>query len=115
MEDEPIMRKIAIKVLTDEGYDVLIAENGCQGIDLFKSHYKDIELVLLDMVLPDHSGKDVYIEMKKINPDVKVLLNSGYSQDRRLVEAFELGIKHFIEKPYTLEKLSNAIHKAVNG
>lgn len=115
VEDEPIMRKIAIRVLTSEGYEVLTAENGRQGIELYNLHYNEIKLVLLDMVLPDYSGKDVYIEMKKINPDVKVLLNSGFSHDRRLAEAFELGIKHFIEKPYTMEKLSCAVHKAING
>ncbi|HLP48013.1 MAG TPA: response regulator [Candidatus Deferrimicrobium sp.] len=115
VEDEPIMRKIAKKVLVDEGYDVLTAENGERGIAQFRLHYNHIVLVLLDMVLPDQSGKDVYIEMKKINPLVKVLLNSGYRHDRRLAEAFELGIKHFIEKPYTLEKLSTAIHRAIES
>jgi len=113
VEDEPIMRKIAGKVLKDDGYEVLTAENGRQGIELFKAHYKHIELVLLDMVLPGPSGNEVYLEMKKIDPGVKVLLNSGFKNDRRLTEAFKLGIKHFIEKPYTLEKLSKAIRKAI--
>ncbi|MCU0286759.1 MAG: response regulator [Acidobacteria bacterium] len=115
VEDEPIMRKIAMKVLIDEGYDVLTAENGEEGIELFKQHYENINLVLLDMVLPGQSGKDVYIEMKKINPGVKVLLNSGYKHDKRLTEAFELGVKHFIEKPYSLDELSTAIRKAIEN
>ena len=115
VEDEPIMRKIAVKVLKDNGYEVLVAENGQEGVDLFEKHHNDITLVLLDMVLPEKSGKDVYIEMKKIKPDVKVLLNSGFRKDKQVKEVLKLGIKHFIEKPYTFEALAKAVHAAING
>lgn len=115
VEDEPIMRKIAVKVLNEAGYEVLIAEDGRKGIELFKKHHNDIKLVLLDMVLPKKSGKDVYIEMKKIKPDVKVLLNSGFRKDKRVKEVFKLGIKHFIEKPYTFDALTKAIQRAIKG
>jgi DNA-binding NtrC family response regulator len=115
VEDEPIMRKIAVKVLKEAGYEVLIAGNGREGVELFEKHHNDIKLVLLDMVLPEKSGKDVYIEMKKIKPDVKVLLNSGFRKDKRVKEVLKLGVKHFIEKPYTFEALGKAIHAAVNG
>ena len=115
VEDEPIMRKIAVKVLKEGGYEVLIAENGQEGVELFEKHHNDIQLVLLDMVLPKKSGKDVYIEMKKIKPDVKVLLNSGFRKDKRVKEVFKLGIKHFIEKPYTFDALAKAIQRAIKG
>lgn len=113
VEDEPIMRKIAVKVLKSSGFDVITAEDGCAGINLFKKHHQDIILVLLDMVLPKKQGKDVYIEMKNINPDVNVLLNTGFSKDKQVTELFHLGVKHFIEKPYKLDELSDAIHKAI--
>lgn len=115
VEDEPIMRKVAVKVLKDAGHEVLIAENGEEGVELFEKHHNDIKLVLLDMVLPKKSGKDVYIEMKKIKSDVKVLLNSGFRKDKRVEEILQLGIKHFIEKPYTFDALAKAIHAAING
>lgn len=114
VEDEPIMRKIAVKVLDNDGYDVILAEDGCEGVNLFKKHHKKIKLVLLDLVLPKKQGKDVYIEIKNINPNVNVLLNTGFSKDKKVRELFQMGVKHFIEKPYSLEELSTAIHKAVN-
>ena len=114
VEDELIMRKIAVKVLKNAGYDVITAEDGCAGVKLFKKHHKEIVLVLLDMVLPKKPGKDVYIEIININPNVNVLLNTGFSKDIQVKELFQLGVKHFIEKPYSLEELSKAIHTAVN-
>lgn len=114
VEDEPIMRKIAVKVLNNAGYNVITAEDGCKGIELFKKHQEDIILVLLDMVLPKKAGKDVFIEIQKIKPGVTVLLNTGFSKDKQVLELFNLGVKHFIEKPYSLEDLSKAIYKAIN-
>ena len=115
VEDEPIMRKIAVKVLKNAGYEVITAEDGSKGIELFKKHQDDIILVLLDMVLPKMQGKDVFIEMSKIKPDVNVLLNSGFSKDKQVVELLNLGVKHFIEKPYSLENLTKAINNAINN
>lgn len=115
VEDEPIMRKIAVKVLDNAGYDVITAEDGYEGINLFKKHHKKIKLVLLDMVLPKKPGKDVYLEIKNINPNVKVLLNTGFSKDKQVAELFQMGVKHFIEKPYSLEELAKAINKAIKG
>jgi DNA-binding NtrC family response regulator len=114
IEDEPIMRKIAVKVLKNAGYEVITAEDGRKGIALFKKYQDDIILVLLDMVLPKMQGKDVFIEVSKIKPGVNVLLNTGFSKDKQVDELFNLGVKHFIEKPYSLENLTKAINKAIN-
>lgn len=115
VEDEPIMRKIAVKVLDNAGYDVILAKDGCEGVNLFKKHHKKIILVLLDLVLPKKQGKDVYIEIKNINPNVNVLLNTGFSKDKKVRELFQMGVKHFIEKPYSLEELATAVDKAIEG
>lgn len=115
VDDEPIMQRIAVKVLTDEGYDVLVAEDGEIGIQIFKSFSKQIRLVVLDMVLPKISGKDVYLEMKKLNPDLKVLLNSGFKEDDRVKQVLALGVRHFIEKPYSFDQLSKAVKKAIEN
>ena len=114
VDDEAIMRKIAVKVLTDAGFDVITAEDGEQGMELFREHHNDIQLVLLDMVLPKKMGRELYLEMKCIKPDVNVLLNSGFEVDEAVEELFKLGVKHFIEKPYTFQALANAVHKAVS-
>ena len=65
------------------------------------------------MVMPEMSGKDAYLEIKKIAPDVKVLLASGFRQDERVESVLKLGINGFIQKPYTLKNLAKAIHEII--
>ncbi|MCP4180150.1 MAG: response regulator, partial [bacterium] len=72
---------------------------------------RKIDVVVLDMVMPEISGKDAYIQMNEIDPHVKVLLASGFKQDERVSNVISLGVNGFIQKPYTLEKLINAIQK----
>lgn len=66
------------------------------------------------MVMPELSGKEVYIELKKINPEVKVLLSSGFKQDERVDEILKLGVKAFIQKPYSLKNMARAMYEVIN-
>ncbi len=109
IDDEKTMRNIAAEILKTCGYDVLLAENGLEGVRLFKKYHESIKAVLLDMVMPKISGKEAFIKMKAIDPDVKVILTSGFRQDDRVQKVLELGVEMFVQKPYTLEKLANAI------
>lgn len=114
VEDEPIMRRVAAKILGSSGYDVIVAQDGAEAIPLFKKHHQDIRLVLLDMLMPKKSGKEAYIEMRKINPGLKVLLNSGFRRDEMIEEVMKLGVSDFLEKPYTKQQLLRAIHNILN-
>ena len=114
VDDEPIMRKIAVNVLQNSGYTVMAAEDGNQALQIFKQHYRDIKLVLLDLLMPDISGKETYIQMKKINPDVCVLLVSGAERDKRIKELLKMGVKAYIEKPYTFPQLSQMVFKLMH-
>ena len=115
IDDEPIMRKIAKKILMDSGYDVISATDGIKGIDLYKKHQADIRLVLLDMQMPKKDGKETYLELKKINEKVKVILTSGFRKDERVEEILALGIKDFIEKPYTFKQLAETVYHALKS
>ena len=109
VDDEEVVRKIAANILEDCGYTVITAEDGLAGLRVFRERYNDITAVLLDMAMPRMSGRDLYDEMKKIKPDVRVLLSSGFRQDRRVAEALEMGINGFIQKPYSMAELSEKI------
>ena len=85
-----------------------------EGIELLKRNRDTIKGVILDMSMPEISGKETYIKMKEIVSDLKVILTSGFRQDERVDEVLELGIKHFVEKPYTIEKLSEAVYNHFN-
>ena len=113
VDDEPIMRKIAVKVLKSSGYDVIAAEDGFKALEIFEKHHTDIKLVLLDLLMPKKSGKETYFEMRQIQPDANVLLVSGAKRDPRIKELLKSGVKGYIEKPYTFFRLSRVVHKLI--
>ncbi|MBU2511362.1 response regulator [bacterium] len=115
VDDETLMRESAKMMLKECGYDSIIAEDGEAGVRIFRQRHKEIRLVLLDLVMPNKSGKDCFLEMKEIDPEVKVLLSSGFTQDERVESVMNLGIEGFLHKPYTLENLANSIQKIIKS
>ena len=111
VDDEKIMRGTAAQILETCGYRTIEAENGKEGVEAYRAGQEEITAVLLDMVMPEMSGKEAYIKLKEINPDIKVILSSGFQQDKRVQEVLILGVNSFIQKPYTLKTLSEAIDK----
>jgi len=108
IDDEELMRKVAMNILKKCGYDVLTAKDGEEGLKIFGLKHKDISAVLLDLAMPKISGDRVYDGLRAIDNDVKVILVSGFSQDGRVDTALGKGIDMFIQKPYTFEKLAEA-------
>jgi CheY-like chemotaxis protein len=109
IDDEELVRLSAEAQLMECGYQVLLAENGPEGIDLYRGNLSGIDLVLLDLVMPIMSGKEVFDQLKALNPKVKVLLSSGYKQDRRVGDILAGGARGFIQKPYSLGSLSQQV------
>jgi PAS domain S-box-containing protein len=115
IDDEKIMSSTAKSILEQCGYRAITSENSVEAIDIYTRHRGEIKAVLLDLVMPVLSGEEVFIELKKINPDVKVILTSGYRKDERIERALKLGVSFFIQKPYTFERLADAIKEATAG
>ncbi|MBU4268048.1 MAG: PAS domain S-box protein [Acidobacteria bacterium] len=105
VDDEEDIRNFIRDVLQRHGYRVLLAANGCQAVDIYKVRGQDIALVILDMVMPEMGGEETFLKMKKVNPGIKALLSTGYSQDSRVSEILNHGIKGFIQKPYDFSQL----------
>ncbi len=114
-DDELIMRKTAKGILTKLGYDVVFAEDGEQTVNVFKERHNEISAVLLDMAMPKKSGREAYIEMKEIRPDLKVILISGFKKDKRIEEILGLGVNAFIQKPYSMVTLAQEVKKVIAG
>lgn len=106
VDDEEIMPQAASTIIIKCGYDVVLASDGLQAIQIFKQQHAEIKGVLMDLVMPKKSGEQVYLEMKEIDPGVKVIMASGFKQDERVSFALKQGVNAFIQKPYTLEKLA---------
>jgi DNA-binding NarL/FixJ family response regulator len=108
-------RIIALRLLQMQWVDGILAENGADEVRIFKERYREIKAVLLDMIMPKKSGKDAYLEMKKIDPNLKVLLTSGFKHDERVEAVLHLGVQGFVQKPFSLDALAKAIFAVLNA
>jgi len=115
VDDDAVVRGMAEDILKIAGYTVLTAENGLDGVEKYRRHQSELKAVLLDMAMPVMSGREAFAEMKKINPDVKVILASGFRKDDRVEEVLALGVKDFLQKPYTLAGLTLAMKKVIDS
>ena len=109
VDDEIIMREAASEMLTGLGYKVMSCANGFEAVECFRKNYKETDAVLLDMIMPKMNGIDCYRKLKEINPRVRVIIASGYSDEKQDIQIKELGVKDFIEKPFKISKLSRCI------
>lgn len=114
VDDEEVLRETATSILTTCGYQVITAGNGEEGLELFRQRHGEIKAVLLDLVMPKMSGDAAFTEMRKINPELKVLMASGFKQDERVTMIQGQGLDGFIQKPYTLEELARAMVDILN-
>lgn len=115
VDDEPEIRDVVKTMLKRLGYQCLEAENSSQCVSMFREHVETIDLVLLDIVMPDAGGDIAYQAIRKIDPDVPVILCSGYSLEGRAEKMLESGCRGFIQKPFTMEVLSTEIHRVLEG
>lgn len=113
VDDDDLIRSTATEILQSLGYSVLTAKNGREAVDIYRQEQHAVSAVLLDMVMPVMSGREAYVEMKKINSKVKVLLVSGFRKDSRIDEVLALGVRKFLQKPYTIQKLAAALQEVI--
>ncbi|MDY7036010.1 MAG: PAS domain S-box protein [Thermodesulfobacteriota bacterium] len=114
VDDEEMILDIGDQMLKKLGYEVLPAMNGQEALVLYNKHQDKIDMVLLDMVMPGMGGGETYDRLKEINPDIKVLLSSGYSIDGRAKKILEKGCSGFIQKPFNMEQLSRKIREILD-
>ena len=96
------------------GYKVLIAKSGKEAVEIYEKNKDRIDIVLLDMIMPDMSGSDTYDRMKEIDPDIKVLLSSGYSINGQATEIMDRGCNGFIQKPFKMKELSQKLREILD-
>jgi len=109
VDDEDIVLDACKRMLNALGYEVLLARSGKEAIELYKANKDKVDLVLLDMVMPEMGGGETYDQMKEINPTIKVLLSSGYSIDGQATDILDRGCNAFIQKPFSMSDLSQKI------
>jgi PAS domain S-box-containing protein len=115
IEDEDFLRELLVSVLENHGYKALIAKDGLEGVDIYKENYASIDLVLSDLGLPKLSGTESLIIMKRIKPTQKVIMASGYFDPDERKKISELGVTHFLQKPYNPSYLLQIIRTVLDG
>ena len=114
VDDEAMVLEVGQMMLENLGYRVLIAQSGEEAIDLYDKEREEIDLIILDMIMPGMGGGEAFDRLKTFNPDVAVLLSSGYSINGQATEILDRGCNGFIQKPFTMEDLSRKINKILD-
>ncbi|BCS95165.1 hypothetical protein DSLASN_07970 [Desulfoluna limicola] len=109
VDDEKIIRITAKAMLEQMGYTVLLAKNGEEALEVFQKSRDDIDLVVLDMVMPVKNGRETFAGMKGLAPECRVILSSGFSRENSIEDLKSMGLSGFIRKPFRQWELSRLI------
>ena len=109
IDDEEIVLETGEQMIERIGYNVLTAESGKKAIEILEKKHNDIDVVLLDLIMPEMGGGATFDRIKEINPDIKVLLSSGYSLDGEAEKIMKRGCNGFIQKPFNIKSLSQKL------
>ena len=109
VDDDHSVLDVTSRVLQDKGYKILTAKDGLEALEVFRTMADTISIVVLDMTMPRMGGEEVFKELRKINPKVKVLLSSGYSEQDAVNRFTERGLAGFLQKPYRISALLKKI------
>ena len=114
-DDENLIVEVGSKMLERLGYTVLKAYSGREAVSLFKANAERIDLVILDMIMPDITGGEVFDRIKAIFPGIKVILSSGYSLNGQAAEILNRGCDGFLQKPFNLVDMDRKIRSVLDG
>ena len=115
VDDEEVVVQVTREMAENLGYRILVAENGAKALDLARTFDGTIDLVLLDIVLPDMDGKVVFNALAEIRPKMKVIVCSGYAMDGPAEEIIQAGAAGFIHKPFSFQTLAESLEKAMGN
>ncbi|OAG27437.1 hybrid sensor histidine kinase/response regulator [Thermodesulfatator autotrophicus] len=114
VDDEEEIRRFIRSTLEEHGYRVIEASNGYEALEIFQNKKDEINLVLLDLIMPEMEGKDTFEALKKLSPNLKVIILTGYVADRVVRSMLKNGAKAFLTKPFRLQDLLIVVHQVLS-
>ncbi|MGA2331532.1 MAG: response regulator [Syntrophales bacterium] len=114
VDDEDMIVEVSRELLEVLGYSVHVAKNGGDAVEIYREKQGEIDVIILDMIMPGMGGGETFDALKSINPDVRVILSSGYSINGKAKEIMKHGCKAFIQKPFQMGDLSDKIRKVLD-
>jgi len=113
VDDEDVVRVTLKAILERLGYKVTLCSDGQEAVDFYKRSWRDVDLVIIDMVMPQMGGLDAFLAMRTINPSVRAMLSSGYSIAGDAQRIMDEGVRSFVQKPFHVAELSRAVADAL--
>jgi CheY-like chemotaxis protein len=115
VDDEDGVRALGQAVLEDCGYSVLMAEDGVQALEVYRAHRGEIALVVLDVIMPQMNGLECLQRLREMDPDVKVLISTGYTARDLAQELVAEGALGVVGKPFRIQDFATAVRTAIDG
>ena len=107
-DDEEMVLDIGVQMLKRLGFNVIPVESGRKAIEIFKEKKDSIDVIILDIVMPDLGGAEVVDAIRDIDPNTKIMLSSGYGRDRKITDIMQ-NCHAFIQKPFSMQELSASL------
>ncbi|MDD2402949.1 MAG: response regulator [Victivallaceae bacterium] len=114
VDDQETIWDFLIEALQELGYSVLLAENGLDAVEIYKSNPGQIDLVLLDMIMPKQGGHQTFFMIRALDPDANILLSSGYVSDAEVNDLLKAGARGFLPKPHRLAVVVKEIRRILD-
>ena len=114
VDDHETIWDFLIEALQDCGYTVLLAENGLDAMEIYADNPAQIDLVLLDMIMPKAGGHQTFYRIREIDPDANILLSSGYISEGEVHDLLEQGARGFLPKPHRLRQVMTEIRRILD-
>jgi two-component system, cell cycle sensor histidine kinase and response regulator CckA len=111
VDDEKIVAQVGAAILEHMGYDVSVAYDAESALTVYEANRDKVGIIILDMIMPGMGGEEAFLKFKAIDPEVKILLCSGYSIHGEASRIMELGCDGFIQKPFSIQELSAKMHE----
>jgi two-component system cell cycle sensor histidine kinase/response regulator CckA len=115
VDDEETIRLLVRDILEEIGYNVVSAGDGIQAVEIYRGRSAEIDLVILDMTMPGMGGRETFEKLKELNPGVRTILSTGYSEDERARQMLAMGVKAFVQKPYRIDDLASAVRRILDS
>src|SRR5262249_33688793 len=113
IDDENAIREVARETLNAFGYRAMIASDGAEAMAVFASHKAEVKVVITDMMMPYMDGPATIRALRRLDPKLKIIATSGLKAEDKISDAAQMGVKSFLMKPYTAEKLLKAVAEAL--
>lgn len=114
VDDQETIWDFLIEALQELGYSVLLAENGLDAVEIYKNNPNEVDLVLLDMIMPKLGGHKTFYQIKSIDPNAKILLSSGYVSEEEVHDLLDQGADGFLPKPHRIKELVTEMRRILD-